>query len=110
MLAKEIATETGVPVNYSSKILYQLRKKGLVSSRKGWGGGFMIEPGALAVRISQVLELFEGQSREYLCVFGLPPCGSESPCALHGRWERICSEYRGMLDETSIGELPTRKA
>lgn len=110
MLAKEIAAETGVPVNYSSKILNQLRKKGLVRSRKGWGGGFMIEPGALGVRISEVLELFEGQSKEAACALGLSPCGGENPCPLHGRWERICAEYRGMLDEISIGELPARKA
>jgi len=110
MLAKEIAAETGVPANYSSKILNQLRKKGLVRSRKGWGGGFMIEPQALSARISQVLELFEGQSKETVCALGLAPCGSEKPCPMHGHWQRICNEYREMLDEVSIGDLPTRAA
>ncbi|MBK7702550.1 MAG: Rrf2 family transcriptional regulator [bacterium] len=40
--ARRVAAATGIPVNYLSKILNQLRKAGLVESRKGWGGGFQL--------------------------------------------------------------------
>jgi len=38
----QISSETGIPSNYLSKILNQLRKRRLVLSRKGWGGGFLL--------------------------------------------------------------------
>ena len=37
---EELAGLTGIPANYLSKILNQLRKSGFVESQKGWGGGF----------------------------------------------------------------------
>jgi Rrf2 family protein len=107
---KEIAAETSIPANYSSKILNQLRKRGLVQSQKGWGGGFLLDPQALAVPIAEVLELFEGRRDDKTCVFELRKCDSENPCPLHNHWERIRSEYEGMLGTVSIGDLRTKKS
>ena len=52
VLAREIAGETGIPANYLSKILSQLRKRGFVESLKGWGGGFRLKGTAGGVSIS----------------------------------------------------------
>ncbi len=102
---KEIASQTGIPANYLSKILNQLRKRGLVQSQKGWGGGFLLNPQALAVPIGEVLELFEGRRPAGDCIFELRKCDSENPCPLHHRWEQIRSEYDGMLKTLSVGDL-----
>ena len=44
---EELSRLTGVPANYLSKILNQLRKHGFVESPKGWGGGFRLDEQAL---------------------------------------------------------------
>ena len=59
---REIAAATGIPANYLAKILNQLRKRGLVSSQKGWGGGFLLRDQALGVPIAEVLELIDGRT------------------------------------------------
>ncbi|MBK7047210.1 MAG: Rrf2 family transcriptional regulator [bacterium] len=46
---EQIAREIGIPANYLSKILNQLRKSGIVESRRGWGGAHAccrMRPGA----------------------------------------------------------------
>jgi Rrf2 family protein len=103
-----IAEETGIPRNYLSKLLNQLRKRGWVLSRKGWGGGFMLARRARRVPIKRVLELIEGRKDGTQCVFGLGDCGLDKPCPLHHHWERVQSAYTEMLGTVTIADLRVR--
>jgi Rrf2 family protein len=104
---EEIAGATGIPGNYLSKILSQLRKNGLVEARKGWGGGFAVLESALDRPIRDVLQIIEGAEvvERTDCAFGLPACDASHPCPLHGHWEKIRRTYHEMLSETRIGDL-----
>jgi Rrf2 family protein len=104
-LGRDIARETGVPANYLSKILNQLRKAGYVTSQKGWGGGFLLDERSRRRPISEVLELFDGPRDTQACVFELRSCDAANPCPLHHRWDRVRREYEAMLSAVSIGDL-----
>lgn len=104
---EQIASSTGIPANYLSKILNQLRKRGIVSSQKGWGGGFFLEEDALTTPIAEVVELFDGKRVQDACVFGLGQCDSEDPCPLHPHWEAISKNYEAMLDAVTLRDLHT---
>jgi Rrf2 family transcriptional regulator, iron-sulfur cluster assembly transcription factor len=103
----QISSDTGIPQNYLSKILNQLRKRGFVLSQKGWGGGFQLREDAAATPILQVLEVFEGERTEGECVFGFRQCDDGDPCSLHSYWESIQSSYRDMLSSVTIADLHT---
>lgn len=105
---EQIARETGIPSNYLSKILNQLRKRGVVSSQKGWGGGFLLAEEAMRQPIAEVVELFDGKRKEQACVFGRPRCDSEHPCPLHDHWDIISKSYEMMLDKIRIADLKDR--
>ena len=104
---EEIARATGIPRNYLSKVLNQLRKQGLVHSEKGWGGGFWLCEDAREKPIAEVLEIIEGKG--YLgdgqCGFRKATCSPERPCPLHPYWGRIRATYEEMLRETHVGDL-----
>jgi len=103
----EIARETGVPANYLSKILNQLRKHGIVDAEKGWGGGFHLCARARRRPIRDVLAIIDGAEslgpRE--CLFGLPDCDAASPCPLHPYWEEIQEIHAEMVTSVAIGDL-----
>ncbi len=103
----EIARATGIPANYLSKILNQLRKAGIVDSRKGWGGGFTLRREALRRPITEVVTIFDGRGARAAqeCAFGLSRCDEREPCPLHPFWESIRGTYDDMLRKTSIGDL-----
>ena len=101
----QIAADTGIPPNYLSKILNQLRKKGFVYSQKGWGGGFKLQEKAARRPIAEVIDLFEGPSEEKQCIFGIRECDAQNPCPLHTHWESIQKHYRDMLQKTKVESL-----
>lgn len=104
---ERIAAATGIPSNYLSKILNQLSKSGLVTSQKGWGGGFTLKDEALKRPIGDVLTVFQGPDRvpDESCVFGLPACDERNPCPLHQDWLEVRERYRTMLERTTIADL-----
>jgi Rrf2 family protein len=108
VLGRDIAAATGIPANYLSKILSQLRKRRIVASQKGWGGGFRLEPASARVPIREVLEVFDGRSHAGACIFELKDCDAEHPCPLHEHWERVRAEYDEMLNSVTVGSLQAR--
>ena len=104
---EEIAGATGIPSNYLSKILSQLRKQGIVNAEKGWGGGFELRADARSTKIRRVLQIFDGvdHAKPSECVFGLGRCSADEPCPLHPYWERIQGALDEMLSATSIQDL-----
>ncbi len=110
--ADTLARETGVPANYLSKVLDQLRKRAIVEGEKGWGGGFRLRREALDRRLGDIVAIFDGpeRSRSGRCIFGLAPCDAENPCALHPQWERIRGVLHRVLETKTVRDLPTRGA
>lgn len=103
---EELSKLTGVPANYLSKILNQLRKHGFVESQKGWGGGFRLDEKALDRPIMDVLTALEGAASSLDdCAFGLPECDASNPCPLHDQWEQIRRASDRMLGQTRISDL-----
>lgn len=107
MTVAELAQETGIPPNYLSKVLNQLRKQEVVEGEKGWGGGFRLRPGAIDRPIRDVVQIFDGPSgaRREECIFGLRRCDSANPCALHGDWEKTRHAADDLLNHRRIRDL-----
>lgn len=107
---EQIARDIGVPANYLAKILNQLRRAGIVESRKGWGGGFRLQPEARDRPLLDIVRIFEGDKPAGMpaCIFGLPACDDGNPCALHGHWSEIRDSFGTMLRTTTVGELKRR--
>jgi Rrf2 family protein len=107
---EQIAREIGIPANYLSKVLNQLRKSGIVESRKGWGGGSRLLPGAAERPLVDIVRVFEGELPAGIpsCVFGLPECGDGNPCPLHDQWTGIRDSFHHLLQSTTVGDLKRR--
>lgn len=81
---KDISEKIGTPTAFTSKILQQLTKKGLISSGKGKGGGFYIDDEQYEnLTIKDIYENFEGRKVLESCLLGLKRCDSQNPCPIH---------------------------
>jgi Rrf2 family protein len=102
---KEIAADTGVPANYLAKILQLLARQGVLESQKGFGGGFRIAQPLGNINLLAIVDPLENISKFKRCVLGQRECSDEVACPLHESWKRICSEYLGALEKTTLQDV-----
>lgn len=106
--AGELSERTGVPVHYLSKVMRQLVLSGLVSSRKGHGGGFALRRAPRAITMQEVLDAVGVSTSSGVCAFGWGRCNSEDPCSLHEAWSVLSERIESWATTTTLAT--TRQA
>lgn len=108
VLAKEIASHTGVPLHYLSRILRDAVRAGLLESARGVGGGFRLSKPRERIKLLDVLSPFDDVLNRSRCPFGQPRCNDQHPCGFHEYWKPISTAYWRMLEETTLGDIDTK--
>jgi Rrf2 family protein len=109
--AEHIAQATGIPHNFRENILGDLRRAGLVESRRGQAGGYLLAKPADAISIADVIRAVEGPLAN---VRGLSPDTLEyegSAAKLRDVWVALRASVRSVLERVTLadvaqGELP----
>ena len=105
VLARDVAQASGVPRNYLAKILGELRRRGLVDSLKGPGGGFRLSRPPEQVSLFEIVEVFEDLENQRRCFLGDEFCATSRQCSVACRWHGVWSHYETFLQESSLAEL-----
>lgn len=114
ILGKEIATQTGIPAKYLSKVLGDLVRVGVLTSARGRGGGFRLARPSREVHLHEVLAPFETMRLDR-CPFGNATCNDEDPCIAHEQWKHVVDAQRRFLREVTLydvavkGQAPAKK-
>lgn len=102
--AADLATRTDVGVHYLSKVMRRLVDGGLVSGRKGPGGGFTLARPLDRIRIADVLAALDLRVESEACSFGRGDCDPERPCPLHAIWSRLQVSVDAWSRETTLAD------
>jgi Rrf2 family protein len=88
----QIAEANNIPKKFLDQILVDLRRAGLVHSRKGKAGGYSLAKPAETIFAGQIIRAIDGPIAPFLCasVTAYRPCGD---CDVSG-----CAVRRLMLD------------
>jgi Rrf2 family protein len=68
VLIAEIAKRKKIPLKFLENILLELKKAGILESKKGKGGGYFFKLDPQHVRLAQVMRLIEGPIALLPCV------------------------------------------
>lgn len=100
----QVAEATHVPVAYLSKVLQQLVREGIVTSRRGSGGGFTLarRPGKLT--ILEIVQAVDPIERITACPLGLAAHGKRL-CPLHRRLDNALAEMEKAFGGTTLAEI-----
>ena len=97
---RDIAERTAIPQPYLEQILLALKGAGLVRSKRGVGGGYVLARPAAEIRISEILSAVDGPIS--LGDFGEPhqdgACNHEGQCVLLAIWKTAGEHMRRILD------------
>lgn len=107
LLGRDLAKTAEIPANYLSKILLTLRNAELVDTTRGSRGGYRLHKPADEIFLIDVIELFDGMSRNKPPCFlqHQKRCSSSSSCSAHVLWADVQARYLGFLVSTPLSAL-----
>jgi len=100
----EIAQAEKIPRHYLEKIISKLEKAGIVQSRRGAYGGYLLAKPFKKITVKNFLEILEGEAVPVQCVSGLK-CPLSKKCAAKNVWARVKKEVEGVLNRMSLEDL-----
>lgn len=103
--SKKLAEYSNVPSHYLSKIMRKMVEAGYVKSKKGHGGGFVLNAKPAELNILDVIVASGLEVEELPCVFGYEECGEEDPCPLHPVWKRLKNAFYDWAVNTTFEDI-----
>jgi FeS assembly SUF system regulator len=103
--AAEIATAVGLAVPTTSKILKLLARQGLLLSRRGSSGGYVLARPPERISIAQIIEAMEGRFGMTECSTANGLCPQESACMAREPWQFINQAIRRTLDQVTLADV-----
>ena len=107
---RDIADRTGLPQPYLEQILLALKGAGLVRSKRGVGGGYVLARPAAELTLSQIVSAVDGPI--VAGDFGEPhqngACSHEGQCVLLSVWADVGEHMRQHLDSFTLADMVQR--
>lgn len=105
----EIARAHAIPHKFLEQILLDLKKAGILDSRRGKSGGYVMLRPADTISFGEVLRLFEGPLAPLPCLSRqsyrrCEDCRDEASCELRREFGRAYDAYRAALDSRTIAD------
>ncbi len=105
-----IAVENNIPRKFLDSILLDLRKAGLLRSRKGPGGGYGLAMAAEAIKLGDVVRALDGPLAPIACASrtAFQPCQDcpdVAACDVRRLMSRVRDAIAAILDGMSAAEL-----
>ena len=104
--ARGLALESKLPLSTVSKLLKMLLQDGLLISRRGVNGGYVLARPAEAISVAEIIVALEGPIALTECsgdVVGL--CELEGHCAIKSNQRAISQAVRGALESVMLSDL-----
>src|SRR5437660_8515707 len=107
---RDIAERTGLPQPYLEQILLALKGAGLVRSKRGVGGGYVLARPPEEITLGQIVAAVEGPIA--VGDFGEPhqngACDHEGQCVLLTVWGDVGQHMRRHLQSYTLADMVTR--
>jgi Rrf2 family protein len=97
------------PESFLSKVLQRMVAQGLITSRRGGGGGFELARPAHEVSVLTVVEAIDGPIHLNLCVPGASGCERSLACAVHPVWVEARGELTKVLGRATMDRLARKR-
>lgn len=101
----EIAKHQGMPRKFLEKIIQDLVRGGLINSKRGSTGGYMLARPAEAISFCDVIEAIEGPIAVNACLDHAAGCDQIPRCTMIGVWSEVQRSVTEVLSRTTIAAL-----
>jgi Rrf2 family protein len=115
VLISELAGREAIPKKFLEAILLELKRHGVVESRKGKGGGYFLRRPPSQVTFGEVIRVLEGPLAAVPCVSKMAymkcaECVDEETCGVRFAMQEVRDATARILDGTTLAGVSTRVA
>lgn len=109
LIISEISREQAIPKKFLEQILLELKRAGIVMSRRGRLGGYVLLRPAEKITFGEVLRLIDGPIAPLPCLSKIAyrkcaDCGAEETCEIRHVFARVTMATREVLDQTTLAD------
>jgi Rrf2 family protein len=109
VLISEIAEQKKIPLKFLENILLQLRKEGILESKKGKGGGYFLNLPPQKIPLARIIRLIHGPIAMLPCVslYFYERCSNcdENNCGLHDTMIEVRDATLKILEGKTVADL-----
>ncbi|HEY0918559.1 RrF2 family transcriptional regulator [Devosia sp.] len=107
LLIAEISREQAIPRKFLEQILLEMKRAGIVTSRRGRLGGYALLRPPTDVTFGEVLRLIDGPIAPLPCLSRVAyrrcaDCADEANCEIRRVFARVAAATRDVLDRTTL--------
>ncbi|TXC81949.1 RrF2 family transcriptional regulator [Luteibaculum oceani] len=106
----EIAKNENISPKFLESILAELKKQGIIASKKGKGGGCYLMKPSKEISIASVIRILEGPIAWLPCVSlnyyeKCTDCASEESCSVHSMFEKVRDNILEIVENQTLADL-----
>jgi Rrf2 family protein len=106
----DLARQEQIPPKFLELILLNLKNQGILQSRKGKGGGYLLARDPADIYLGQIVRMFDGPLAPVPCAsqtayVRCADCRNEAVCGVHLAMKEVRDATAKILDGTSIASL-----
>jgi Rrf2 family protein len=110
MLVAQLACEESIPKKFLEQILLELKHRGLLQSKKGKGGGYLLARPAGQISMGEVIRALDGPIAPIPCVsetayIKCAECRDERTCGIRMVMKEVRDAMCGILDSTTLAQV-----
>jgi len=110
MRIADLAREQHIPAKFLELILLVLKHQGMLQSRKGKGGGYLLARDPRDIYLGQIVRMFDGPLAPVPCAsqtayVPCADCPNEAVCGVHLAMKAVRDATARVLDGTSLASL-----
>lgn len=109
VLISEISKKKKIPLKFLENILLELKKAGILDSKKGKGGGYFLNKDPSKVKVANVIRLINGPIAMLPCVslYFYERCKNcdEKHCGLHDMMIEVRDASLNILENKTLKDL-----
>ncbi len=109
-LIADLAKQERIPRKFLEAILLELKKQGVLESKKGKGGGYALSRHPKDIKMGQVIRILDGPLAPVACVSQTAyrkcdECREESCCGIRIVMKEVRDAIANILDKTSLEDV-----
>lgn len=109
LMISEIATSQDIPKKFLEQILLELKRNGIVMSKRGKAGGYLLLKSPAEISFGEVLRIIDGPIAPLPCLSKIAyrrcvDCRSEADCEIRHVFAKVTDATRAVLDRTTLAD------